>query len=93
MIPGNRPEDVAEDAFWSRLNQEFEKDYPSFMEIIDWLHNEPPMLVEIEAALDAYAMKAREIGYSVGYDEGKAEAQIEEGMRQGRTRLPLMEAE
>ena len=99
MIPGNRPEDVTEDAFWHALNKKFEAECPNFMEIIDWLHNEPPALVELEAAVDGYVTYARDIGYEQGYAEGKAEAQIEEALRVADeverkvTRLPMMEAE
>ena len=85
MIPGNRPEDETEEAFWNVLSTLFAKKYPSFDEIISWLRAEPPAMVELEVALDAYVVMAKDIGYATGFDEGRAEEQMSRGAAQEET--------
>lgn len=63
MIPGNRPEDVAEDAFWDKLIEKAPSgDLPE-----DWYE---------ERGLVALVEATRELAYDQGFGEGRAEEQM-----------------
>lgn len=66
-IPGNRPEDLAEEAWWDKLG-ELCPDVPEEV----WDDERVQKLVE----------SARDLAYSTGYDEGRAEAELAAAMRE-----------
>jgi hypothetical protein len=77
MIPGNQPEDEAEDAFWEKLDEQYARTCPNFHLIVMWVMREAPAsMVEIEVAFEGYIRLARDIGYNQGFDEGKAHEQM-----------------
>ena len=69
-IPGNRPEDLAEEAWWEMLGEKC----PDVPESI-WDDEHVQKLVE----------SARDLAYSVGYGEGLAEGQMAEAARQSES--------
>lgn len=66
-IPGNRPEDLAEEAWWEKLG-ELCPDVPEEV----WDDERVQKLVE----------SARDLAYSTGFDEGRAEAELAAAMRE-----------
>jgi hypothetical protein len=84
MIPGNRPEDEAEDAFWAAFGDKLDADgvrsicipvgtIPPHMRIEDlWDDDDFVKVVQI----------ARDLGYARGFDDGKMEAVIDEAAEQ-----------
>jgi len=85
MIPGNRPEDTADEAFWLALEEKFEKECPDHAPIIESIFNGkfdlgslPNPANQLEAAVVALVTVAREMGYNVGFDEGKDQQAIDE---------------
>jgi hypothetical protein len=75
-IPGNRPEDVAEEAFWSELDEKFQKAYPNEWEKIAYLFDTPAFR-EYDALIH-YIELARDIGYERGREEARDEAGLEQ---------------
>ena len=83
MIPGNRPEDLREEAFWDQFGirltganiNGFALDKPArsanYVELDDLWDN--PTFVEI-------IQIARDMGYECGFDEGRAEEQMAQAM-------------
>lgn len=80
MIPGNTPQDMAEDAFWDELDKRFDKENPEFYKTIDALFERE----EVEEALIAYVIMARDIGYNAGYSDGDAERSMEQAFEERR---------
>jgi hypothetical protein len=73
-IPGNRPEDLEEETFWEALDDKFAKEHPEYWKTIKVLlenYNE-----QTGHAIEAYAMMARDIAYSKGYEEGQHDANM-----------------
>jgi hypothetical protein len=66
-IPGNRPEDLAEEAWWEKLG-ELCPDVPEEI----WDDERVQKLVE----------SARDLAYSTGYQEGRADAELAAAMRE-----------
>lgn len=73
-IPGNRPEDLAEERFWEELEKRFEKNFPQYQRAIVNLTDIP----HVEDALREYVTLARDMGYEQGFAEGKDERMIED---------------
>jgi len=63
MIPGNRPEDVLEEAFWNNLEEKLKERNNLEVEDEFW---------QADWFQTAVTM-AREIGYDLGFQEGRAE--------------------
>lgn len=71
MIPGNRPEDLDEEAFYEALFAKLEeRKVPAGA--LDKL-DEYPMTEVVEVA--------RDLGYERGFADGRMEAQIEQALR------------
>ena len=66
-IPGNRPEDEAEDLFWESVDQLFYERYPQYQEALRYITN------GYSEAFYAYVELARDMGY----DNGRAETENE----------------
>jgi hypothetical protein len=64
-IPGNRPEDEAEEAFWSELDKKFAEKFPQYEEDIEYVFSH-----DLDEAVARYVEMARDMGYSKGYDDG-----------------------
>jgi hypothetical protein len=64
MIPGNRPEDMAEEAFWEAL--------------YDGLTTERVEAIEADEFLQRILIKARDLGNQAGYDEAQSVAYAQE---------------
>lgn len=62
MIPGNRPEDLAEEAFWTALEERLAAQGVAMPEGDDWT-----------TAIDI----ARSMAYEAGYGDGQADAALE----------------
>ena len=77
-IPGNRPEDEAEEAFWIELDEKFEKEQPEYKRAIDSIVASH----DLEAAFYEYVTMARELGYNAGYREGVYDAGLEASQRE-----------
>jgi len=73
-IPGNRPEDVAEEEFWEKLHEKLTAEGYRQADIDDIFENDFTMKA---------MMVAREMGYTRGYNEGQAEAEMAQGMLEG----------
>ena len=72
-IPGNRPEDIEEERYWSHLDKKFEEVHgKGWMDRIDKLLSEGDPR-DNEAILD-YVQMARDISYSAGYKQGQHDA-------------------
>jgi len=79
MIPGNRPEDMEEEAFWIKLDEDFDKwckaqKKPKFAEAIQYIANSD----DLAEAFQYYVEMARDMGY----DKGSKDAYYEEQMAQ-----------
>ena len=70
MIPGNRPEDIAEEAFWETLTERA----PSDLLPEEWWD---------DGGLAALVKIARDLGYAEGYNDGSLEADLERMHREG----------
>lgn len=80
-IPGNRPEDIELEAFWTALDEKFKAEYGD-ARFQKWLR-----LVEDDEAEDLIfdmVNIARELSYHRGYNEGKLEADLERMERDER---------
>jgi len=80
MIPGNRPEDLAEEEFWEKLDNDFLNDHPVFASVLQpvWDGDDQNLI----DAIHHYAEKARDLGYTRGFNEGQAEEQMAQAMRE-----------
>jgi len=78
MIPGNRPEDEAEEAFWDKQYDEFIKQHYELAAHLDVLTDD----AKNEEAIEAFAQMARDTGYQIGFAEGRAEEQMAQAMEQ-----------
>lgn len=82
-IPGNRPEDEAEDRFFDILAERWGKDWPDFSRELDELceryGNE-----NLQDAIFQYALVARDIGYMQGYKEAQNDAETIKAMEHDR---------
>jgi hypothetical protein len=74
MIPGNRPEDIAEEEFWETLDNEFLNQWPLLAAALQpvWDGDDRDMI----EAIFHYAEMARDLGYKRGFGEGKMEEQM-----------------
>jgi hypothetical protein len=73
MIPGNRPEDLEDDAFFEALDAQLRREHPESAAVIDELwENHEDALVDV-------ARLARGLGYNSGYADGQLEANTEGG--------------
>jgi hypothetical protein len=79
MIPGNRPEDDDEDAFWDLLDAEMQKT-EEWDTIQGLLYGAVPD-ENRERAVATYVRLARDIGYKRGYQEGLADTGLALGGR------------
>ena len=61
-IPGNRPEDLADEAWWDALGKRID---PALMQMID--ENE-----DLQRLIET----VRDMAYGAGYDEGQADAAL-----------------
>jgi hypothetical protein len=83
MIPGNRPEDEAEEAFWETFAEKLETKTISTSTgstsetviAIDDLWDDPDFVKVVQTS--------RDIGYQRGYNEGQAEAEMALGALEG----------
>jgi hypothetical protein len=69
MIPGNRPEDLAEEAFWDAL----------FTKLLEagFTQSAIDAIDEQTSPLSWKAIEiARDLGHAAGYNDGKAEAEL-----------------
>jgi hypothetical protein len=63
-IPGNRPEDLAEDAFWDKIGELAPADHlPE-----EWWDDTEGIVALVNIV--------RDLAYRVGYEEGRAEAEL-----------------
>lgn len=69
-IPGNRPEDLEEEAFWDRLSELLEQHGLHFEDLLE------------DDRVQALVEHAREVGYERGLRDGRAEEQIAQGQRE-----------
>lgn len=77
MIPGNRPEDVEDEAFWEMLTAKLEADWsPESRKARAILLEDPYIIQAIEIA--------RDMGYEKGFGEAQAEAELEMAERENR---------
>lgn len=60
-IPGNRPEDLAEEAWWEKLGE---------------LCPDVPQSIWDDEVVQKLVESARDLAYSTGYDEGRADAAL-----------------
>jgi hypothetical protein len=72
MIPGNRPEDIAEEAFWEQLFDKLTKK--------GYLQPDIDGLEENEFTKDAITI-ARELGYVDGSQEARSDEQLAEAAK------------
>ena len=79
MIPGNRPEDLAEEEFWEKLAEKVAEQHPKSWDLLEKLFDSDH---EVDEAIVNYARVARDLGYIRGFNEGKAEEQIAQVMRE-----------
>lgn len=81
MIPGNRPEDKLEEEFWDRLFDKLhKKGYKQ--EIIDYAMNDHAQKDSWAKLFQAAIEIARELEYTRGFNEGRAEEQMAQAMAQ-----------
>jgi hypothetical protein len=73
-IPGNRPEDFAEGAFWDTLAERFNKEYPQHEKAIAYIFASH----DLDDAMYEYVTMARDIGYERGREEARDEAGLEQ---------------
>lgn len=84
-IPGNRPEDLAEEAFWETVDERFiervgkeRADY--FFEIINSGRNDDPeKKMDFTYLVSEYAITAAYTEGQKAFDQGKMEMQLEDG--------------
>jgi hypothetical protein len=73
MIPGNRPEDMAEEAFWDALYQKLDADD------INWMDNADETMT---GRIQKMVVTARDMGYERGFNEGEQEASMAQAMEE-----------
>jgi hypothetical protein len=79
MIPGNRPEDIAEEEFWATLEKKFAEQNEGNSDLFwNWM-NENQALSD---AVMEYATIARDLGYERGFAEGRQEEQMAQAMKE-----------
>lgn len=77
MIPGSTPDDERDEAFWVALDRKFEQEHgETAMKTISRIFAE-----QSSETVERYVLMARDIGYDVGAADTRAEAQIEEALR------------
>jgi len=78
MIPGNRPEDVADDRFWEELDRRFTKQYGEagikWLTLLEDLDPEDLIIEYIRVACDI----AWEDGYNLGVNDAYMEMSAKE---------------
>jgi len=74
MIPGNRPEDLAEEEFWETLDNQLEDSHAKHLQPV-WDGDNQPLI----EAIHRYAEIARDLGYQRGVNEGRGEAMMDIG--------------
>lgn len=86
MIPGNRPEDEAEEAFWTFLDEKFEREFPQHSKIVTAMMTGGNLELDpsepMENAIYQYVIMARDIGYDRGLDDGKDEALMQQAIEE-----------
>jgi len=87
MIPGNRPEDEAEEAFWNKQYDEFIKQHFELAAHLDVLTDD----AKNEEAIEAFAQLARDTGYQIGFAEGRAEEQMAQAYKPEEQRNSFQE--
>lgn len=75
-IPGNRPEDEADEAFWRELDKQID---PEAMKLID--ENDLVCVIEL----------VRDMAYTAGYREGVADGRLDLYMEQHERALEAAE--
>lgn len=73
MIPGNRPEDLADEAFWEKLYELAHKESGNHTELDNMMDNDTVQLL---------VQKARELGYIEGTNDEKMNQDLEKAMAQ-----------
>jgi len=74
MIPGNRPEDIAEEEFWATLEKKFAGQNEGNSDLFwSWMNTNQAL----SDAVMEYVILARDLGYQRGYNEGQNDAQME----------------
>jgi hypothetical protein len=84
MIPGNRPEDEAEEKFWEALDTQFKEKYPNwYKEYFEtgiynptWGLSKNLKPDDFEDAFMAYVIMARHLGYIEGCNDAKMEQDL-----------------
>jgi hypothetical protein len=89
MIPGNRPEDIAEEEFWDTLYQRLAE-----LEKYDAQPQDPGKLKYTQDDIDKLELDsgilydviliARDLAYRHGYGEGQAEEQMAQAYRESK---------
>lgn len=77
MIPGNRPEDDAEEAWWDEYLSKLEKDDPPAYRLYDEINGS-----HRSYHLDTMIRLARDMGQGRGYNEGVNDATLEAQLAQ-----------
>jgi len=86
MIPGNRPEDMLEEAFWELLQEKYDAAHPQFKKIMWEVFSTDES--NLDDAITALVTLARDIGYERGFAEGRQEEQMAEAeVRVAKQRL------
>jgi len=79
-IPGNRPEDIAEQAFWEELDLKFYNDHPEMAAKLQpvWDGHDQ----ELIDAVVKYAEIARTMGYTAGSNETAADESLAQAAKE-----------
>lgn len=74
MIPGNRPEDTADEEFFAAIENRIAKENPKIDDVLTRAFEDD----DIAEAIMAYAAVARDLAYTNGYNDGRWEAAVEQ---------------
>jgi hypothetical protein len=80
MIPGNRPEDLANEEFWTALETRFKAEHPELDEKLQYI----TLSDDLEPAFVAVVEMARDMGYAAGVNEARIETEIERALEEER---------
>jgi hypothetical protein len=85
MIPGNRPEDLEEEAFWDRFDVQLREKMPHYAAVVDEIEDQMLSVTlsdgqewMVEEAITGITQLARDMGYEKGIDDERLAHQMDE---------------
>lgn len=81
-IPGNRPEDEADEQFIHQLDAGFSSTHPDEFKLVMEFYEKSHPLAELPEAVYQYVLAARDLGYSIGFQEGVTEEKMAQSLRE-----------